>query len=285
MRMKKLFQFPLYLVASLLFSVPALQGANLIFDLGGVLIDTNKSAVARQVGIGNIVTYIFSTGKGFSTIKQKLYEILHNLDHKAINVCCAKDHDGQELPALMCDWMTGAQTPKEILNIILHAINANPDWFVNTTEKRVIHKLVRGIFIPKHLAKTRSLIKPGIKFVEQCKKDGHKLYILSNWDAESVKELQKNKKFKKFFNLFDGVVISGEYGIMKPNEKFYKGLLSTYNLDPCDCIFFDDQLENIEAAQQLGIHSIPVNNKNFKNVQSAFNTWEQHKQLSNLIWA
>lgn len=283
--MQHLRKLPHYILTGLLFVASALQGTNVIFDLGGVLIDTNKSAATRQLGLGNILTYFFSTGKASSAIKQKLYEILYKLDSVAINSSCAHDHDGQLLPALMCDWMTGAQTPKEILHIVVSAIDNNPDWFVTKSEKKLVRNIARMMFTPKRFAKTRELIKDGIKFLQQCKQAGHNIYILSNWDAESIDVLQNNnKQFKKFIDLCDGVAISAKYGVMKPNKKFYKNLLSKYRLTPSDCVFFDDQLENIEAAQQLGMHGIRVVNKNFKDAQQAFRHWEQHKQLTHLVW-
>jgi len=264
-------------------SLPA-QAANVIFDLGGVLIDTSKSAAAQQLGLGSILMYMLSTGKGPSAIKTKLYEILHNLDHTAQNNCYAKDYEGQTIPALMCDWMTSAQTPKEILSIVLTAINANPEWFGNKTEQRLVRNTARLMFTPKLLAETRSFIKDGVKFAKKCKKEGHHLYILSNWDKESLLILKENKHFKEFFDLFDGIAISGEQGVMKPQAKFYKNLLKQYNLNPHESVFIDDQPENIEAAEKLGIHGILYKNTDFTSVEKQFEQWEQHNKLAHIIW-
>jgi HAD superfamily hydrolase (TIGR01509 family) len=53
--------------------------------------------------------------------------------------------------------------------------------------------------------------------------------------------------------LFDGLVISGEVGMVKPNADIYRYLLDTYKLDPAECIFIDDRDDNIEAGEKLGI--------------------------------
>lgn len=38
--------------------------------------------------------------------------------------------------------------------------------------------------------------------------------------------------------------------------RIYKYLLETYNLNPDECIFIDDSVANINAANELGIHGI-----------------------------
>ena len=53
--------------------------------------------------------------------------------------------------------------------------------------------------------------------------------------------------------LFDGLVISGEVGMVKPNENVYRYLLDKYRLDPAECLFVDDRADNIEAGEKLGI--------------------------------
>lgn len=38
--------------------------------------------------------------------------------------------------------------------------------------------------------------------------------------------------------------------------RIYKYLSDTYNLNPDECIFIDDSVANINAANELGIHGI-----------------------------
>lgn len=47
-----------------------------------------------------------------------------------------------------------------------------------------------------------------------------------------------------------------KYGYAKPEKECYKILLDKYKLIPSECIFIDDNLQNIEAARTLGIQSI-----------------------------
>ncbi|MNY59541.1 D-glucose-1-phosphatase [compost metagenome] len=59
---------------------------------------------------------------------------------------------------------------------------------------------------------------------------------------------------------FDGIVVSGEEGFIKPDEKLYKILLQKYNLLATECIFIDDNIENVKASVKLGFAAIHFTN-------------------------
>ena len=65
-----------------------------------------------------------------------------------------------------------------------------------------------------------------------------------------------------FADLFDDVVISGEVGMRKPEERIFKLAAARLGLPPADCVFVDDVEGNIVAAQALGftavLHENPV---------------------------
>jgi HAD superfamily hydrolase (TIGR01509 family) len=54
----------------------------------------------------------------------------------------------------------------------------------------------------------------------------------------------------------DGIVMSGEERVTKPDAKIYHILLNRYQLAPEECVFFDDNLNNVIAAQNIGIHAV-----------------------------
>lgn len=86
----------------------------------------------------------------------------------------------------------------------------------------------------------------------------HKLYYLSNWSKWSIDELIKNKTFD-FLKYFEGGLFSGNAGCMKPDHKIYKKLFAQYKLDPKKCIFFDDNKDNVKAAEECGMSAILFN--------------------------
>ena len=84
-----------------------------------------------------------------------------------------------------------------------------------------------------------------------------KLYALTNWSSETFPIAQKRFEF---LNQFEGIVVSGEEKTRKPFTKIYNILLERYGLTPENCVFIDDNLDNIEASKQLGIISIHYKN-------------------------
>lgn len=57
-------------------------------------------------------------------------------------------------------------------------------------------------------------------------------------------------------DLFDAVVISGEVGMRKPEERIFRHALDLVGLTGADCVFIDDIEANITAARALGINGI-----------------------------
>lgn len=85
----------------------------------------------------------------------------------------------------------------------------------------------------------------------------YKLYALTNWSAETFPIAQERFEFLSWF---DGIVVSGVEKDRKPFASFYTTLLNRYSINPDEALFIDDNLRNIKAAEQLGIHAIHFTN-------------------------
>lgn len=83
--------------------------------------------------------------------------------------------------------------------------------------------------------------------------DTHHVYALTNWSRETWPIAQE---LFPFFRDFDGSVVSGEVGIIKPDPDIYRLLVEKYHLTPEESVFIDDRKENVEAAQALNFHGI-----------------------------
>ncbi len=59
-----------------------------------------------------------------------------------------------------------------------------------------------------------------------------------------------------FADLFDDVVISGEVGMRKPEERIFQLAAGRLGLSPAECVFVDDVEGNIVAAQALGFSTV-----------------------------
>ena len=60
----------------------------------------------------------------------------------------------------------------------------------------------------------------------------------------------------QFPGLFDGVVISGEVGVRKPDPHIYELGAETVDLPPQACVFVDDLRGNLKPARALGMTTV-----------------------------
>ncbi len=81
-------------------------------------------------------------------------------------------------------------------------------------------------------------------------KEKYKIYFLSDMIDVTYGYL------KDFLDDFDGGAYSYQEHIKKPDESFFMVIINRYNLDVKETIFFDDRIENVEAANRLGIKAI-----------------------------
>ncbi|QWT21863.1 HAD family phosphatase [Bacillus sp. NP157] len=96
-------------------------------------------------------------------------------------------------------------------------------------------------------------IDDSIAILHDLKSAGHPLYGLTNWSGETFPIARARYEF---FNWFDGIVVSGDEGTIKPDPRLYETLLERYDVDPKRAVFIDDNKANVEAAEALGIHGI-----------------------------
>lgn len=96
-----------------------------------------------------------------------------------------------------------------------------------------------------------------IDLLRELKSMGYDIYGLTNWSAEKIGYAFSNYQF---FSLFDGIVVSGVEKIVKPDRRIYEILLGRYSLRPEECVFIDDNQDNVNMAKQLGINAIRFDN-------------------------
>jgi 2-haloacid dehalogenase len=81
---------------------------------------------------------------------------------------------------------------------------------------------------------------------------------LTNWSAETFPIALERFSF---FKLFDGIVVSGEEKLIKPDKAIFNLLLNRYTIKAIESIFIDDNINNIKAADALGFQTIHIHNK------------------------
>lgn len=267
--MKKLF---LYTIFTTILVMQPLHAKDIIFDLDGVLIKTGKSSIIREFGIGNIADYYYHFKVIHEQVgiklKEKFFQILDNVSTLQMpdamqNYVMAFDEYGQRLPYFMCAWMEGSVAGSEIIAMVMENISQHGEWFEHPSEEVLITKLTRLLFTPERFVRTRKISRKGIGFIKALKRDGHRVYVLSNWDPDSFELITKENP--ELFKLFDGIVISGNIYTLKPHEKAYKTIIYKYNLAPENCIVIDDQMENLATASALKMDIIKVRKKGLRN--------------------
>lgn len=96
-------------------------------------------------------------------------------------------------------------------------------------------------------------IEGSIQILRQLHAKGYRVIGLTNWSSETFPYVYYTHDF---FHLFEDIVVSGREKMIKPDLDIYQLCLSRNNLVAEESVFIDDNLENIIAAQKLGIKGI-----------------------------
>lgn len=88
--------------------------------------------------------------------------------------------------------------------------------------------------------------------LEALAERGYRLLVLSNFSHETFPYAEEQFSF---WHHFEGLVISGREGVMKPDPKIFQILIERYDLEPARTFFIDDMPYNVEAAQACGLRA------------------------------
>lgn len=207
---------------------------NIIIDLGGVLLDNSRTEIIKQMGLSGVFHGLF--------LREKLMSELQKVEPLSQSTFLACDEKGNPLPPIFSDSLKGIPSAK-ILERIEQSI----------TDKNIL-QMAQILFTPEKFARTFYLYDGAKQFILDCRNQGFGIYLLSNIDEETFEIL--NEQYRDLFDLFDGIIISGKCGLIKPDPAIYSYALQTFNLEPEESIFIDDQQVNIDAAAASGVHTI-----------------------------
>lgn len=113
-----------------------------------------------------------------------------------------------------------------------------------------------------------------IKTLAEQKK--YKLILLSNTNELHINHIKEHVSFyNEFKACFDAFYLSHEIGFRKPNANVYEFVLAQNNLNPEDCFFIDDTVENTESAKILGINTWHINPKE-EDITQLFTKHQSH---------
>jgi len=78
-------------------------------------------------------------------------------------------------------------------------------------------------------------------------------FAITNFSREKFHEcLEKYAFLRKF----DGIVVSGNERLIKPDYRIFHRFLDRYSLSADQCVFIDDSYPNIAAARHMGMKAV-----------------------------
>jgi putative hydrolase of the HAD superfamily len=179
---------------------------NVIFDLGGVVLDWNPAAIVAL----------------FEPLPERQAALRHALFGHA-------------------DWRLfdrGTLTEPELIQRLQTRLGST------RAEVEAILEAIRNSLVEK---------PETLELIRTLQRRGTPLYCLSNMPATIYTHLRQRHRF---WDVFNGIVISGEVQMMKPEPEVFIHLLATFGLRAEESVFIDDLPANIESARQVGLHAI-----------------------------
>lgn len=115
--------------------------------------------------------------------------------------------------------------------------------------------------IHKVLADVKTLVRRNdyaIPWINDLKSKGYRCLYLSNFSRKAETACAHALDFLPYM---DGGILSYQDKVIKPMPEIYQLLIDRYDLKPEECVFMDDTLQNLKAAEKFGIHTICFQNQ------------------------
>jgi len=94
---------------------------------------------------------------------------------------------------------------------------------------------------------------PSVAVLDELRGRGLRLYALTNWSRETFPVARERYDFLRWF---DGIVVSGEESLAKPDPAIFQRTIERFSLVPRQTIYIDDAPRNVAAAFQAGMRSL-----------------------------
>jgi len=100
-----------------------------------------------------------------------------------------------------------------------------------------------------------------LDFLQDIKKSSkYNLILLSNTNALHIDFIKTHVPFfEEFKNCFDHFYLSHEINLIKPNPDIFEFVLNENKLEASECLFIDDNADNIKTANHLNINTWHIN--------------------------
>ena len=194
---------------------------DIIFDLGGVLLDLNMEGIGeacQSLGINPELFFVKADEKNTSTVCQ-----------------------GISASKAITEYQVGNMTSEEILSLVLSHCGEG------ITRENIIEAWNACIgLIPRWR----------LDLIKELRSKGYHTHLLSNTNDLHWEEIKRRYLLEEGYtcaDLFDHVFVSHEVHLAKPDPAIYHHAVHKIGRPASQCLFIDDTLLNVEAAQKEGL--------------------------------
>jgi len=92
-----------------------------------------------------------------------------------------------------------------------------------------------------------------VEILGEVRRAGYRTFALSNWSAETF---PMTRPHFPFLEEMDGILISGEVGVSKPDPAIFREFITRFGIEPATTVYIDDWDRNIATASGLGLKAI-----------------------------
>ena len=194
---------------------------DIIFDLGGVLLDLNMQGIGeacRRLGINPELFFVRTDDKNTSTVCQ-----------------------GISASKTITDYQVGEMTSEEFLELIL---------------SHCAKGITKDDIIEVWNACIGPMPKERLNMILELRRNGFHTHLLSNTNDlhwEEIKRRYLSEEGYTCADLFDNVFVSHEMHLAKPDPEIYHSAVRQIGRPAAQCLFIDDTLINVEAAKHEGL--------------------------------
>ena len=194
---------------------------DIIFDLGGVLLDLNMQGIGQacqRLGINPELFFVKTDTAGTSTVCQ-----------------------GISASEAITDYQVGKMTSEDFLSLVLGYCGKD---------------ITRKDIVEAWNACIGPMPKERLDMIKELRSKGYHTHLLSNTNDlhwEEIKRLYFSEDGYNCADLFDHVFVSHEVQLAKPDAAIYRYAVQTIGRPASECFFIDDTRVNVEGARREGL--------------------------------
>ena len=222
---------------------------DIIFDLGGVILDLNMEGIGeacKRLGINPELFFVKAeslpprgeVGRGASTVCQ-----------------------GISASKVITEYQVGKVTSEEFLSLVLNHCSEG----ITREDIMEVWDACIGL-IPKER----------LDLIKELRRKGYHTHLLSNTNDLHWEEIKRRYFSEEGYtckDLFDHVFVSHEVHLAKPDPEIYRHAIHEIGRPAEQCLFIDDTLLNVEAARQEGMQGAWLDLKKQDNLKSILNNF------------